>query len=101
MESTISREAVYRPSDDLVSREIDGQLVIVPIAAGIGDLQDELYTLNETGRAIWGKLDGRRTVEAVVGELATEFSGASADEIGSDVVGLLDELLKRRMVVTV
>lgn len=101
MESTISRDAVYRPSDDLVAREIDGQLVIVPIAASIGDLEDELYALNDTARAVWGKLDGRRTVEAVVGELAGEYSGASTEEIGSDVAGLMQELLKRRMVVAV
>ena len=101
MESTIDRDAAYRPSDDLVAREIDGQLVIVPIAAGIGDLEDELYALNDTARAVWGKLDGQRSVEAVVAELAGEYAGATADEIGSDVVGLLQELLDRRMVVAV
>lgn len=101
MESAIKRDAVYRPSDELVSREIDGQLVIVPIAAGIGDLEDELYALNDTARVVWGKLDGQRSVDAVVAELAGEYSGASVEEIGGDVVGLMQELLKRRMVVAV
>jgi len=97
---SISREAVYRPSDDLVVREIDGQLIIVPIGAGIGDLEDELYALNDTARVVWAKLDGARTVGLVVDELAREYS-APADEIDADVVGLLEELLKRRMVVSV
>ena len=100
MEPTISRDVVYRQSDDLVAREIDGQLIIVPISAGIGDLEDELYTLNDTARAVWAKLDGSRTVGSVVDELAREYS-APADEIDADVVGLLEELLKRRMVVSV
>ena len=100
MGPSISRDAVYRPSDDLVVREIDGQLIIVPIGSGIGDLEDELYALNDTARVVWAKLDGARTVTSVVDELAREYS-APADEIDADVVGLLEELLKRRMVIAV
>jgi len=46
----IRMEAAYIPSEDVVAREIEGELIIVPLAAGIGDLEDELYTLNETGK---------------------------------------------------
>jgi hypothetical protein len=99
VELIVSRDGVYRPSDDLVVREIDGQTIIVPIGTGIGDLEDELYALNDTGRVVWAKLDGTRTLSAVVDELAREYS-APADQIDADVVGLLEELLKRRMVVS-
>lgn len=95
---SVSREAVYRPSDDLVVREIDGQIVIVPIGTGIGDLEDELYALNDTARAVWAKLDGAHTVGSLVEELAEEYATPAA-QIDADVVGLLEELLKRRMVV--
>jgi Coenzyme PQQ synthesis protein D (PqqD) len=100
VESTISREAIYKPSDDLVVREIDGQLIIVPIGTGIGDLEDELYALNDMARVIWTRLDGVRTLGAVIAEITREYA-APAEEIDEDVVGLLDELLKRRMVVPV
>ena len=43
----------YIPSDKIVSREIEGELIIVPLVAGIADMEDELFTLNETGREIW------------------------------------------------
>jgi len=98
--SIVNREAVFKPSDDLVVREIDGQLLIVPIATGIGDLEDELYALNDTARFVWTRLDGVRSVGAVVDELAAEY-GVPADQIDADVEGLLDELLKRRMVISV
>lgn len=96
----VSRDAVYRPSDDLVVREIEGQLILVPIAAGIGDMEDELYALNETARAVWEKLDGTCTLSTVVAELAREFA-APPEEVDADVVGLLEELVRRRMVVAV
>jgi len=45
-----------------------------PLAAGIGEAEDELYTLNETGKATWGKLDGVRTLAQIASELAGEYS---------------------------
>ena len=100
MELIVSRDAVYKPSDDLVVREIDGQTIVVPIGTGIGDLEDELYALNDTARVVWAKLDGTRTLAVVVDELAREYT-APAAQIDADVAGLLEELLKRGMVVAV
>ncbi|NTV81974.1 MAG: PqqD family protein [Candidatus Aminicenantes bacterium] len=98
MSTKIDLGRVYRPSEDVVVREIEGEIVIVPLVAGIGDLEDELFTLNATGRAIWSRIDGRRTLAAVVRELADEYS-APHGIIQEDVVGLLQELLDRRMIV--
>jgi hypothetical protein len=85
-------------SENIVAREIEGELIIVPLVAGVGDADDELYTLNETGKAIWDKLDGQRTLRAVTEELAKEFS-APLVEIKTDVSGLISELVRRNMVV--
>lgn len=96
----IQMDAVYAPSDDVVAREIEGELIIVPLVAGIGDMEDELFTLNETGRAIWSKLDGERNLSAVISALAQDYH-AQPGEIDGDVLGLVGELLKRRMLVEV
>jgi len=98
LETNISPAAVFAPSDDVVSREIEGELIIVPIASGIGDLEDELYTLNETGRAIWERLDGKRTLGDVAADLAACYAG-SIDRITGDVLGLAGELSKRKIIV--
>jgi len=97
---TISGEAVYAVSEDVVAREIEGEIIIVPLVAGIGDLEDELFTLNETGKAIWAKLDGRRTLNEVISELSAEYQ-AEPDEIETDVLGLVTELARRKMLVAV
>ncbi|MCX6571628.1 MAG: PqqD family protein [Candidatus Aminicenantes bacterium] len=90
MSDKIDLGKVYAPSEDIVVREIEGEVVIVPLVSGIGDMEDELFTLNETGRDIWNKIDGSRTVAAVVRELAEEYDAPA---------GLLEELLVRKMVV--
>jgi hypothetical protein len=98
MTDTLSLTAICTPSEDVVAREIEGELIIVPLAAGIGDMEDELYTLNDTGQAIWGKLDGARTLGQIAAELADEYDAPTAD-IQRDVAGLVSELARRKMVI--
>lgn len=98
MKAKVHLNKIYVPSEDVVAREIEGELIIVPLVSGIGDIEDELFTLNETGKAIWNKLDGKRSLKKLVEELSEEFE-APAGEIGKDVVGIVEELLKRRMLI--
>lgn len=98
MVTKIQMDGVYAPSEDVVAREIAGELIIVPLAAGIGDMEDELYTLNETGRAIWSRLDGIQDLRAVIEALAQEYD-APRREIEQDVLGLVGELVRQRMLV--
>jgi len=97
MAKEVTFNSAYLPSEDVVARDIEGELILVPITSGIGDMEDEIYTLNNTGRAIWSKLDGC-TLGQVAQSLRDEFE-APAGEIEADVVGLVRELFKRRMVV--
>jgi len=92
--------AVFAHSEDIVSREIEGEIIIVPLAAGIGTAEEELFTLNETGKAIWQKLDGKRRLSEVVKELSVRFR-APKEMVKKDVVGLVRELLKRKMLTEV
>jgi hypothetical protein len=95
---TIQMESVYVPSDDVVAREIEGELIIVPLMAGVGDMEDALFTLNETGRAIWDRLDGERSLDEIADDLAAAYDSPRG-EIERDVLGLVEELVRRRIVV--
>lgn len=52
METEIVLDSIYFLSQDVVARDIEGELIIVPLTSGIGDSEDEIFTLNDTGRAI-------------------------------------------------
>ncbi len=90
--------AIYVPSEDVVARKIEGVLILVPLVAGMGDLEDELYTFNETGEAIWARLDGCNSLADIAASLAGEYD-APVDEIAGDVTGLVGELLGRGILV--
>ena len=98
MNSEITPASVCAPSPDIVARDIEGDLVIIPVVAGVGDADDELYTLNETARAVWDRLDGRLTLAGVAAALAEEFDAAD-DELLSDVLGYAGELVRRGILV--
>jgi hypothetical protein len=66
--------------------------------AGVGDMEDELFTLNESGKAIWDLLDGKRDLSGVIALLNENYE-SSPDEITQDVLGLVEELMKRRILV--
>jgi hypothetical protein len=97
--SHLDLNSICMPSQGVVAREIEGEIVIVPIAAGIGEAEDELYTLNETGQAIWQKLDGRRTLKDVAASLVRKFT-SPLSELETDVLGFASELTQRGILVT-
>jgi len=95
----LTPDDVLARSADLVTREIEGEFLMVPIVNTIGE-EGELYSLNETGRAIWDRLDGTTSIGDIVNALGREFD-ASREEVERDVLGILGDLLSRRMVTRV
>ena len=89
---------IYARSQDLVEREIEGELIIVPLTSGIGDLEDELFSLNEIGRDVWARIDGKRHVSQIVKELEKIYQ-VGREKITADVLGFLAELAKKKLIV--
>jgi len=94
----INIDGIYIPSEDVVAREIEGELIIVPLVAGIGDMEDELFTLNETGKAIWDRLNGKTSLREIIKDLRIEYN-ADPNFIEEDVLGWVNELVRRGMLI--
>jgi len=94
----VDMEARYILSGDIVAREIEGELIIVPITAGVGDMDDQLFSVNESGKMIWDKLDGKTSLTQIVQSLADQYS-TSGKEMEKDVRGFVGELLRRKMII--
>ncbi len=87
-------DTVYFPLKDLAVKEIHGELLIIPIKAGKADLENGLFKISETGKAMWDKLDGRKTLREICQELSLEYD-APVEMIERDMLGLVEELLQR------
>ena len=68
----VSPGDVYRCRDNLVTREIVGETIIVPITGELADLQ-QVYSLNTTGAFVWGRLDGSTSLEVIHQALTKQF----------------------------
>ena len=90
----------YCISDNVIAKEIEGELVIVPMIAGVGNLDAEMYSLNSTGLAVWEQLDGKKDFEHVITVLSDSFA-TTYDHIKEDVVEIVEQLLKKGLVVEV
>jgi hypothetical protein len=90
---------VFGPSQDVAVRRIEGETILIPLVADIGDKEDDLYTLNKTGQAIWERLDGKKSVQDIVDELAALYQ-APVETIREDVIGMIQELARRRIIVS-
>ena len=87
-------------SDSVVSSKLEDELFIIPVLAEIGKVDDNFFILNESGSIIWELLDGQRRLQDVVDELSQEFD-SPAEEIAEDVISLVKELLRKKLVVEV
>lgn len=100
MKTKVKLDAVYTASSDVVVREVESEMIIIPFASGVDDSENEPYFLNTTGHIIWQRLDGRRSLKNVVRDLAAEFN-TPAKIIEKDVIGFVEKLLMRKMLVEV
>ena len=90
----VTLESICVPSDDIVAREIEGDIVIVPLVAGIGDMDDELFTLNETATAIWNAADGVTPLREIVEQQVCREFETSPEAAYQDALSLVEELAK-------
>ena len=91
-------ERIYAKSQDLVEREIEGEIIIVPLTSGIGDLEDELFSLNKVARDVWARMDGKKRLSEIIDGLEKIYE-VDRERLSQDVLGFLGELEKRKLVV--
>jgi hypothetical protein len=80
----------------VVSREIAGETLAVPIRKGIGDL-DSVYTFNELGARLWIMLEQGRTCEELTDWVRTNYQ-VTAEQAFADVARFVAELREERLV---
>jgi hypothetical protein len=97
--SMLVTTAMYRRADGVVTREIAGETLLIPITQAGVNLQ-KVYLLNETAAAIWGLLTSPDDVSGLVSALQERYE-ATDEVIRAGVVATLAELMERGFVLAV
>lgn len=80
----------YERNEDIVSRKIGNEMVLVPVRRRGKDIQD-IFTLNQTGSFIWELIDGKRPVSHIREQMAKEFD-ITNEEADEDLIQVLKQL---------
>jgi hypothetical protein len=82
-------------NQEVVSRKIEGELIIVPICRGVGDL-NSLYTLNPVGSVLWDFLTEGHTIGEMVQRICDEFE-VTTKQAKQDIEEFLGSLLEEEL----
>jgi hypothetical protein len=94
----LSQNARFIRNQEVVSRKIEGELIIVPIRSGVGDL-NSLYTLNPVGSLLWDFMTEGHTVGEMVQRVCDEFE-VTKSQARQDIEMFLDSLLEEKLVLS-
>jgi hypothetical protein len=81
---------------ECATRSVAGETILVPIRAGAGDME-HVFTLNESGKAIWQMLESPKRLEQIVDGLLQEFD-VSEDDARKDASEFLADLQQAGLV---
>ena len=85
--------ARYVRSSRVIAREVDGEILLVPLRDRIADLDDVLFVLPDpvAGR-VWGLLEEPRTLDELTAAVTGEFEVDDATARG-DLLEFLEHLV--------
>ena len=87
---------VYRRRDNLVTREIVGETIIVPVSGELADLQ-QVYSLNTTGAFVWERMDGSTSLE-IIHQAVTESFEIGEKDAWADLAELVTDLARASLI---
>ncbi|HEY2120562.1 MAG TPA: PqqD family protein [Candidatus Acidoferrum sp.] len=93
---SVEADARFIRNREVVSRQIEGELVIVPIRRGVGDL-NSLYTLNSVGSILWEFMTEGHTVQEMVNRICDEFEVTSM-QAQADIQEFLGSMLEEKLI---
>ena len=81
---------IYARKNEVVSRNIAGETILVPIRGNLADMQ-KIFTLNKSGAFIWEHLDGKIQLSDILESLLEHFD-TTKDEAENDILDFIDQI---------
>jgi hypothetical protein len=89
-------DSVLAKREEIVSREIAGETILVPIRGKLVDLQ-RIFSVNPVGAHIWKGLDGATTLAEIRDSVVDAFE-VERDQADADIQEFVAELLEAELI---
>jgi hypothetical protein len=92
-------EKVWRPSENIVTRKIADETILVPISGNLANMQ-RIFSVNEVGASVWALMDGRRSIKDIKQALMNEFD-VKEEQLDDDLFEFIEHLRQSGLVLEV
>ncbi len=82
---------VFSKKEEIVSRAIAGEMILVPLRGTLTDMQ-KIFSLNPVAGFIWEKLDGQKSLGEIRDDLLATFD-VEVGVANSDIEEFIGQLL--------
>ena len=90
------RSDIYKKKDEIVSRQIAGETMLIPVMGRIADMQ-KIFAINPVGEFIWTKLDGEKSLAQISEAIAASFA-VSREQALAEAEEFVRELLREGLI---
>jgi len=90
------KKDVFRKKQEIVSRHIAGETILVPVMGKLADMQ-KIFTLNKVGEFIWSRLDGEKGLEEIRDEIVAQFT-VEKEQAAAEMNEFIRELMKEDLI---
>lgn len=89
-------ETIFRKKEEIVTRKIAEETILVPVRGSLADMQ-KIFSLNPVGEFIWQELDGEKSLRQISERLQSLFD-VSEERADADIKEFIAELLKEGLI---
>lgn len=90
---------VFKKREEIVSRLIAGETILVPIRGRLADMQN-IFSLNPVAEFIWRQLNGVKSIEEIGREILENYD-MGKEEVDRDLQEFINDLLKEDLILRV
>jgi hypothetical protein len=83
-------DTIYQKQENLVTRKIAGETLVVPISGDLANMQ-RIFTLDSVSESIWRQIDGKQDLEKICDRLLSTFD-VEKEEAERDLKAFIAEL---------
>ena len=98
-QGTSETHRVYKKNENIVDREIAGEMLLVPVRGKLADME-RIYSLNSVAAFVWQHLDGEKDLDEICDEILESYE-VGHDRAWQDLNALIDELREADLIVGV
>ena len=83
---------IYLREKDIISRNIAGETILVPIRGNLADMQ-HIFTLNPVGLFIWKQLEGEKKLSDILESILENFD-TSHEQATADLLEFISQVVE-------